>query len=43
MRKTPKLESKLGFEKAKASFTCGKHQNQKANWGLSKSKLLLSK
>jgi hypothetical protein len=36
-------KSKLGFEKAKADFTCGKHQNEKANWGLRKQKLLLRK
>jgi hypothetical protein len=33
----------LGFEKVKAYFTCGKHQNEKANSGLRKQKLLLSK
>ncbi|WP_143854105.1 hypothetical protein [Nostoc sp. 'Peltigera membranacea cyanobiont' 210A] len=41
LRKTPKLESKLGFEKVKAHFACGKHQNEKANWSLNKSKLIL--
>ncbi|MCC5644046.1 hypothetical protein LC607_14025 [Nostoc sp. CHAB 5824] len=41
LQKTPKSESELGFEKVKASFTCGKHQNEKANWGLRKQKLIL--
>ncbi|MGF1988391.1 MAG: hypothetical protein RMY62_011070 [Nostoc sp. ZfuVER08] len=29
MRELLKKESKLGFEKVKADFTCGKHQNEK--------------
>jgi len=41
MRELLKKESKLGFEKVKADFACGKHQNEKANWGLRKSKLIL--
>ncbi|MEH2256891.1 hypothetical protein [Nostoc sp.] len=29
------------FESVKGRFACGKHPNEKANWGLSKSKLIL--
>ncbi|MEH2088360.1 hypothetical protein [Nostoc sp.] len=28
LRKIPKLESKLGFEKVNTAFACGKHQNE---------------